>query len=845
MRRRSDSWLNATQILKVAGVDKGKRTKVLEKEILSGEHEKVQGGYGRYQGTWINYKRGREFCRAYGVEDVLRPLLEYDMGQDGTQPGKGSIETPTKEQAMAAQRKKMMYNGTGADNRSTLQTPNTTFFQNISPIAANAVNAINKARFDSPGERPASGTKRPASVRKTSSQQINSQESQYPGGSQQSMQSDVSLGMDSLYGNRSTPYFANVNRSQSNLDQEPPRKRAKPSLSADPFSYANGDYDRSMRETTPTEPNESFIYPGFIHPTLENGVMGLQPLPTPASNSALEKQSILASLFLDPTRDDLNDVSGLDTLSEEDFDIPIDNGAHTALHWAASLAKPSLLKALISKGASIYRVNGGGETALMRAARTTNNLDQSSFPELLELLGPTIEMRDNRGQTVLHHIAVTSAIKGRSSACRYYLDSLLEFVVRQGSASNSQQDSFKGDPSQNKHKPIGLARFMSEIVNAQDIAGDTALNLAARINNRSIIQQLLEVGANPSIPNRGGLKPLDFGVGSDLGLVDLQNSGHDSLSSSQKTTSENRVGDSSKQLLDCKTVLYSRRIPLMIGSVENPHYRHRTLFQERATSQTVADRPSPVQTARANSSTHQRTAKPIGARSQDQRARHAQAPNRQPPPRQRRKARSPVVHRPPTERRRSPRRRRLGPEGRRDKPAAPIVLERLPDGPHGGAGRLPEGAAALARARGASARVRFAQRRAGGAQGRAEDEERGAGEEAAADRGAEHGRRRGPRGRNGGQAGGGHPERGGRGDGHGAAEGVFEEAGGGWRVGSWGGSRSLVGWLFVCLSVMSMFDVRKPSDSCAGVLSLFGRESNPCRIYLLGVCRILVRGRSA
>jgi len=52
MRRRSDSYLNATQILKVAGIDKGRRTKILEKEILSGEHEKVQGGYGKYQGTW-------------------------------------------------------------------------------------------------------------------------------------------------------------------------------------------------------------------------------------------------------------------------------------------------------------------------------------------------------------------------------------------------------------------------------------------------------------------------------------------------------------------------------------------------------------------------------------------------------------------------------------------------------------------------------------------------------------------------------------------------------------------------------------------------------------------------
>ena len=39
MRRRSDSWLNATQILKVAGFDKPQRTRVLEREVQKGEHE--------------------------------------------------------------------------------------------------------------------------------------------------------------------------------------------------------------------------------------------------------------------------------------------------------------------------------------------------------------------------------------------------------------------------------------------------------------------------------------------------------------------------------------------------------------------------------------------------------------------------------------------------------------------------------------------------------------------------------------------------------------------------------------------------------------------------------------
>jgi hypothetical protein len=52
MRRKVDSYLNATQILKVAGVEKEKRTRILQGEIESGVHEKVQGGHGRYQGTW-------------------------------------------------------------------------------------------------------------------------------------------------------------------------------------------------------------------------------------------------------------------------------------------------------------------------------------------------------------------------------------------------------------------------------------------------------------------------------------------------------------------------------------------------------------------------------------------------------------------------------------------------------------------------------------------------------------------------------------------------------------------------------------------------------------------------
>lgn len=53
MKRCRDSYMNATQILKVAGLDKGRRTQVLENEVVNVKYEIVQGGHKHYQGTWF------------------------------------------------------------------------------------------------------------------------------------------------------------------------------------------------------------------------------------------------------------------------------------------------------------------------------------------------------------------------------------------------------------------------------------------------------------------------------------------------------------------------------------------------------------------------------------------------------------------------------------------------------------------------------------------------------------------------------------------------------------------------------------------------------------------------
>ncbi|KAK4055655.1 Transcription factor mbp1 [Microbotryomycetes sp. JL201] len=86
MRRKSDGWLNATQILKVAGFDKPQRTRVLEREVQKGTHEKVQGGYGKYQGTWIPPDRAMALSRQYGVDRLLQPIFDFQPTADSPPP---------------------------------------------------------------------------------------------------------------------------------------------------------------------------------------------------------------------------------------------------------------------------------------------------------------------------------------------------------------------------------------------------------------------------------------------------------------------------------------------------------------------------------------------------------------------------------------------------------------------------------------------------------------------------------------------------------------------------------------------------------------------------------------
>lgn len=102
MRRRQDNWINATHILKAAGFDKPARTRILEREVQKDTHEKIQGGYGKYQGTWIPLEAGEHLAQRNNIYDRLRPIFEFMPGDQSPPPAPRHASKPKAPRAKPA-----------------------------------------------------------------------------------------------------------------------------------------------------------------------------------------------------------------------------------------------------------------------------------------------------------------------------------------------------------------------------------------------------------------------------------------------------------------------------------------------------------------------------------------------------------------------------------------------------------------------------------------------------------------------------------------------------------------------------------------------------------------------
>ncbi|KAL1747840.1 hypothetical protein HDZ31DRAFT_31026 [Schizophyllum fasciatum] len=481
MRRRADSYVNATQILKVAGVDKGRRTKILEKEILPGTHEIVQGGYGKYQGTWIPLDRGRSIAAQYGVAPLLAPLFDFTPSTNSLAP--------------------LPVGGYMPPMPSSLAPP---------PIMpGSALRLLNQGRAQglftpsTSGGRPGSGFNSPIpySSSFTAAQSPFSASSQTPPPVVQSLKrhrSEADVDGSVTPTQPPLPLDAPIDIQMSDARTEPddgpsPNKRARKEPSP---AHTNGvapsrPDSAAQSSTKPPSPQP----PPGRHPRLAS--MPVLPRtydPTMPLKDTRRATAIARVCQLDdpgPLLEVLRELSPAGPGGSPprlEPDVVLDEQGHTALHIAASLVHKQTVRALLDAGADPHRGNHLGETPLMRACLSTHAYDGGSMDTLLELLQPSLRTLDTSRKSVLHHVVALAGVRGRAVHARYYLDALFTWVATR------EEGDYKS------------------FVDLQDEHGDTALNIAARVGNRSLVRTLLDVGANRSLPNKLGLRPGDFGI---------------------------------------------------------------------------------------------------------------------------------------------------------------------------------------------------------------------------------------------------------------------------------------------------------------------------------------------
>ncbi|EGW32446.1 transcription factor [Spathaspora passalidarum NRRL Y-27907] len=179
---------------------------------------------------------------------------------------------------------------------------------------------------------------------------------------------------------------------------------------------------------------------------------------------------------------------------DEISDVQLDPKGQTSLHFAATLASVNLVTAFIELGInSPIRGNSLGESPLISTIQVTNSMEKGNFSELLTKLYPDIWLFDNNKCSVLHHL--TAQLDKKAESSKFYTKKIIEYLI---------------------HNDKHLFDFRKNIVNAQDVEGNTALHVAVEKENKWFIKLLLELGADITLANKLGVSPSDFEIVKEL-----------------------------------------------------------------------------------------------------------------------------------------------------------------------------------------------------------------------------------------------------------------------------------------------------------------------------------------
>lgn len=511
MKRKNDDWVNATHILKAAKFAKAKRTRILEKEVIKEIHEKVQGGFGKYQGTWVPLEIARRLAEKFDVHEELRPLFDFTRTDGSVSPPQApkhhhaSRSDSTRKKAVKSASTSAVMEG--SKSTSTTPTSSTSGMTVVNPTLARKRGrpstgnrgkrklgvTLQRSQSDVAYPRPSipnssiATTQLPSITTGNLGSLAEDMDSEsFPKKQQGRFQElDIEDGLSSDIEQQVQSHLANDAQSDMNNSYQSRKIGQHGSVQSFHSSPSLTTSPSELSETNPFDQRFGSAGTSPIISTIPRYSLQSRPQSTDIHDKVNEYLSKLVDYFISSeVRSNKSVPTELllpPSQSAPYIDAPIDPELHTAFHWACAMGNLPIVEALVRAGTNVRAANSQGQTPLIRSSLFHNSYSRRTFPKIFDLLRDTVFDVDSSMQTVLHHI-----VKRKSStpSAVYYLDIVLS-----------------------KIKDFSPQYRIELLLNSQDQNGDTATHIAAKNGDKVFFNTLINNGALSTITDKEKLTP--------------------------------------------------------------------------------------------------------------------------------------------------------------------------------------------------------------------------------------------------------------------------------------------------------------------------------------------------
>lgn len=501
MRRCNDNWLNITQVFKAGSFTKAQRTKILEKEANEIKHEKIQGGYGRFQGTWIPWESTKYLVEKYNINNkVVKRIVEFIPDPNDMPPRRSKVsqikkldpnaritspsaykktpkknaKTPMKKKSIRRSGKKdkpvqpsplhnvmfqtpqqQHHHQSQNSNQSTEKLPNLASEQDTPMVPVSKVNPDMISQANHPikyqtTQKPLQFYPYPQTHQFQQMVPVTNNVAPVPVNSNMKSQHNMKILKQMTQGNAgsnnmghsSGSMISNVTSTGSSMEVFSSNDKASSSSSESPTPLSSA-HDKNGVSTE--------YYKELILEVLSSEYDSVEP-------------TLPEALYRPPSNLDINFL--------------IDDQGHTSLHWAVAMSNIPLIRVLLVQDADLLRCNDKGFNCLTKSVFYNNCYKAVSFQQIISMLNPCLVTPDANHRLPLHYLVELTVNRSKEPhVIEYYMDTILDTLAKEDE------------------------KLLRMSLNHQDTLGNTPLHLAALNKNVDLCQKLVYFGASPDILN--------------------------------------------------------------------------------------------------------------------------------------------------------------------------------------------------------------------------------------------------------------------------------------------------------------------------------------------------------